>query len=82
MFDEEDREIGYALFVAIGMAILVSIFTIGIAAGSAIGGLGQKSARAALPVTAGDANPQSMKPVETTGGADAREARRVEVTLR
>jgi len=55
MIDEEDREIGYALFVAIGIAILVSIFTIGIAAGSAIGGLGQKSVRVAWPTTAGTA---------------------------
>ena len=42
MFDEEDREIGYALFLAIGVAILVSIFTIGMAAGSAIGQFGSK----------------------------------------
>jgi outer membrane protein OmpA-like peptidoglycan-associated protein len=165
MFDEEDREIGYALFVAVGMAILVSIFTIGIAAGSAIGGIGQKPTAAALPIAASPAaiasvpagveavriyfelgkadltaeartkidslfvtgthkratwvvsgyhdasgdtaanaelakqralavrdllvargvNPKSIelsKPVVTTGGADAREARRVEVTLR
>ncbi len=53
MFDEEDRETGYALFLAIGLAIFVSIFTIGIAAGTAIGQLGKKSgasAAAALPV--------------------------------
>lgn len=43
MFDEEDRETGYALFLAIGLAIFVSIFTIGIAAGTAIGQLGKKS---------------------------------------
>lgn len=53
MFDEEDREIGYALFVAIGVAILVSVFTISIAAGSAIGRLGQKPAAGALPITGG-----------------------------
>ena len=54
MFDEEDRETGYALFLAIGLAIFVSIFTIGIAAGTAIGQLGKKSGEstaAALPVT-------------------------------
>jgi outer membrane protein OmpA-like peptidoglycan-associated protein len=53
MFDEEDRETGYALFLAIGLAIFVSIFTIGIAAGTAIGQLGKKSGEstaAALPV--------------------------------
>jgi len=52
MFDEEDREIGYAL--AIGVAILVSIFTIGMAAGSAIGQFGGKPkagrANATIPV--------------------------------
>jgi outer membrane protein OmpA-like peptidoglycan-associated protein len=56
MFDEEDRETGYALFLAIGLAIFVSIFTIGIAAGTAIGQLGKKPAGAAaasgLPVAA------------------------------
>jgi outer membrane protein OmpA-like peptidoglycan-associated protein len=53
MFDEEDRETGYALFLAIGLAIFVSIFTIGIAAGTAIGQLSKKSSEstaAALPV--------------------------------
>jgi outer membrane protein OmpA-like peptidoglycan-associated protein len=52
MFDEEDRETGYALFLAIGLAIFVSIFTIGIAAGTAISQLGKKpaSAASALPV--------------------------------
>lgn len=53
MFDEEDRETGYALFLAIGLAIFVSIFTIGIAAGTAIGQLGKKSGAspaATLPV--------------------------------
>jgi outer membrane protein OmpA-like peptidoglycan-associated protein len=53
MFDEEDRETGYALFLAIGLAIFVSIFTIGIAAGTAIGQLGKKtgaSTASSLPV--------------------------------
>ena len=55
MFDEEDRETGYALFLAIALAIAVSIFTIGIAAGTAIGQLGKKPAdatTAALPIAA------------------------------
>jgi outer membrane protein OmpA-like peptidoglycan-associated protein len=43
MFDEADRETGYALFIAIALAIFVSIFTIGIAAGSAISQLGKKA---------------------------------------
>jgi outer membrane protein OmpA-like peptidoglycan-associated protein len=51
MFDEEDRETGYALFLAIALAIFVSIFTIGIAAGTAIGQFGKKApAGAAIPV--------------------------------
>lgn len=157
MFDEADRETGYALAIAIGMAIFVSILTIGIAAGSAIGLVGGKSASAAragsvaavsntvrlyfevgkaeLPVDAlsrlepliqaaarshstlvvsgyhdttgdaaanaelarqrafavrdllktagiGDRGIELAKPAVTTGGADAREARRVEVSLR
>ena len=36
MFDEEDRETGFALFLVIALAITVSIFTMGIAAGTAI----------------------------------------------
>lgn len=44
MFDEEDREIGYALFIAIALAIFVSIFTMSIAAGTAIGQFGKKAA--------------------------------------
>ena len=54
MFDEEDREIGYALFIAIAVAIFISIFTLGIAAGSAIGQFGKKpgagASAMALPV--------------------------------
>lgn len=160
MFDEEDRETGYALFLAIALAIFVSIFTIGIAAGTAIGQLGKKPAapaaasapsssamaatavklyfelgKADLPADAltqlapliesardrgsrwvisgyhdasGDAAANAelakqrafavrdllttagvsagaielAKPAVTTGGADAREARRVEISLR
>ena len=55
MFDEEDRNICHALFLAFGVAILVSIFTIGMAGGSAIGQFGSKprargTATATLPV--------------------------------
>jgi len=51
MFDEEDRETGYALFVAIALAIFVSILTIGMAAGTAMGQLGKNpSADTVLPV--------------------------------
>jgi outer membrane protein OmpA-like peptidoglycan-associated protein len=47
MFDEADRETGFALAIAIALAIFVSIFTIGIAAGSAVGQFGRKPAAAA-----------------------------------
>ena len=51
MFDEEDRETGYALAIAIALAIFVAIFTIGIAAGTAISQVGGKgAASAALPM--------------------------------
>ena len=46
MFDEEDRETGFALFLVIALAITVSIFTMGIAAGTAISQSGGKSAAA------------------------------------
>jgi outer membrane protein OmpA-like peptidoglycan-associated protein len=46
MFDEEDRETGFALFLVIALAITVSIFTLGIAAGTAIGGSTGKAASA------------------------------------
>jgi outer membrane protein OmpA-like peptidoglycan-associated protein len=36
MFEEDDREIGFALFLVIALAIIVAIGTIGIAAGTAI----------------------------------------------
>lgn len=42
MFEEEDRETGFALFLVIALAIVVSIFTMGIAAGTVIGGIGGK----------------------------------------
>ena len=66
MFDEEDRETGYALFLAIGLAIFVSIFTIGIAAGTAIGQLGKKSGEptaVALPVATAPAVAGASAPV-------------------
>lgn len=44
MFDEEDRETGFALFLVIALAITVSIFTMGIAAGTAISQTGSKAA--------------------------------------
>lgn len=66
MFDEEDRETGYALFLAIGLAIFVSIFTIGIAAGTAIGQMGRKSAASSavpLPVSTAPATAAAAAPV-------------------
>lgn len=52
MFEEEDRATGYALFLVIALAIAVAIFTIGIAAGTAISQRGGKPAASAaeLPV--------------------------------
>jgi outer membrane protein OmpA-like peptidoglycan-associated protein len=46
MFDEQDRETGFALFLVIALAIVVSIFTMGIAAGTAITQTGGKSSSA------------------------------------
>lgn len=37
MFEEEDRETGYAVFLAVTLAIVVSLFAIAIAIGQAIG---------------------------------------------
>ncbi|MGZ8273297.1 MAG: OmpA family protein [Burkholderiaceae bacterium] len=53
MFDEEDRETGFALFLVIALAITVSIFTMGIAAGTAISLSGGKSvaAKNVMPMT-------------------------------
>jgi outer membrane protein OmpA-like peptidoglycan-associated protein len=51
MFDEEDRETGFALFLVIALAITVSIFTMGIAAGTAISQSGGKTAIKASSVT-------------------------------
>jgi hypothetical protein len=130
MFDEADRETGFALFLVIALAIVVSLATIGIATGTVIGNVGKKPAAATTsraPVAAaaiddrrarlyfelgsaelpGDATanaelakqramavrdllttagvaPERIelgKPALTTGGADPREARRVDVTL-
>jgi outer membrane protein OmpA-like peptidoglycan-associated protein len=52
MFDEEDRETGYVLFLVIALAIAVSIFTMGIAAGTAISQGGAKAASTKGPVLA------------------------------
>jgi outer membrane protein OmpA-like peptidoglycan-associated protein len=50
MFEEEDRETGFALFLVIALAITVSIFTMGIAAGTAISQSGASAAAAKGPV--------------------------------
>lgn len=44
MFEEDDRETGFALFLVIALAILISVFTMGIAAGTAISQSGTKAA--------------------------------------
>ncbi|MGZ8254283.1 MAG: OmpA family protein [Burkholderiaceae bacterium] len=51
MFDEEDRETGFALFLVIALAITVSICTMGIAAGTAISQSGGKAVTAKSVVT-------------------------------
>lgn len=42
MFEEEDRETGYAVFLAVTLAIVVSLFVIAIAIGNAIGQAGPR----------------------------------------
>lgn len=42
MFEEEDRETGYAVFLAVTLAIVVSLFVIAIAIGNTIGQAGSK----------------------------------------
>lgn len=52
MFEEEDKETGYAVFLAVTVAIVVSLGTIALAVGSAIGQAGgskRAAAAAALP---------------------------------
>jgi len=46
VFEEEDRETGYAVFLAVTLAIVVSLFAIAVAIGSAIGHAGAKPAPA------------------------------------
>jgi len=50
VFEEEDKETGYAVFIAITLAIVVSLAVIAIAIGSAIGPAGRTSGPAAMPV--------------------------------
>ena len=51
MFEEEDRETGYAVFIAVTVAIVVSLFAIAVAIGNVIGQAGTKPAapKAAVP---------------------------------
>ena len=51
MFEEEDRETGYAVFIAVTLAIVVSLFAIAVAIGNVIGQAGTKPAapKAAAP---------------------------------
>ena len=50
MFEEEDRETGFALFLVIALAITVSIFTMGIAAGTAISQGGARATATKGPI--------------------------------
>jgi outer membrane protein OmpA-like peptidoglycan-associated protein len=72
MFDEDDRETGYALALALGLAIFVSLFTIGIAAGTAIGQLGKKPAVAAAPAPVAAASAPVAAAVAPTPAAPVR----------
>jgi outer membrane protein OmpA-like peptidoglycan-associated protein len=49
VFEEEDKETGYAVFLAITLAIVVSLSMIAVAVGSMIGQAGGKPASAAAP---------------------------------
>ncbi len=51
MFEEEDRETGYAVFIAVTVAIVVSLFVLAIAIGNVIGQAGSApaSARSSAP---------------------------------
>ena len=49
MFEEDDKETGYAVFLAITLAIVVSLFVIAIAIGNTIGQSGGRPASAATP---------------------------------
>jgi outer membrane protein OmpA-like peptidoglycan-associated protein len=51
VFEEEDRETGYAVFIAVTVAIVVSLFAIAVAIGNVIGQAGTKPAapKAAAP---------------------------------
>ena len=51
MFEEEDRETGYAVFIAVTVAIVVSLFAIAVAVGNVMGQSGTKPAapKAAAP---------------------------------
>jgi len=51
VFEEEDRETGYAVFIAVTVAIVVSLFAIAVAVGNVIGQGGTKPAapKAAAP---------------------------------
>jgi len=51
VFEEEDRETGYAVFIAVTVAIVVSLFAIAVAVGNVIGQGGAKPAatKAAAP---------------------------------
>lgn len=48
MFEEDDKETGYAVFLAVTLAIVVSLFVIAIAIGNAIGQAEPKSASRAV----------------------------------
>jgi outer membrane protein OmpA-like peptidoglycan-associated protein len=66
VFDEADRETGFALFLVIALAIVVSLATIGIATGTVIANVGKKPAAATSTQRA---------PVAAAATIDSRRAR-------
>jgi outer membrane protein OmpA-like peptidoglycan-associated protein len=86
MFEEEDRETGFALFLVIALAITVSIFTIGMAAGTAISQGGTKAAATGPVVTRlyfdlGKAEiPVDASAALSSQLAGARQGRRVQIS--
>jgi outer membrane protein OmpA-like peptidoglycan-associated protein len=52
VFEEEDRETGYAVFLTVTLAIVVSLFVIAIAIGNVVGQAGGKKAAAVPAMTA------------------------------
>lgn len=75
MFEEDDKETGYAVFIAVTLAIVVSLFVIALAIGHAIGQAGKKpaavKAAAPAPAAAAPAAPAAPAPAPASVAAPA-----------